>query len=96
VKRLFAAVHPQSVMTSDGGVRPQPIRDEDWAVHPQLVTAQGGTLHLRPMSAEDWTAIQQRRRRLRHRLRLRLLGVGRAGWIAVGVLVMLWTVGTLL
>jgi hypothetical protein len=96
VKRLFAAVHPQSVTGQDGGVRPQPMRDEEGAVHPQLVTAQGGTLHLRWMTAEDWAAIQQRRRRFRHRLRLRLLGVGRTGWIAVGLLVALWTVGTLL
>jgi hypothetical protein len=49
----------------------------------------------RPMTTEDWTAIHQRRRRLRQRLRRRLIGVGRAGWIAVGLLVVLWTVAIL-
>jgi hypothetical protein len=47
------------------------------------------------MTTEDWTAIHQRRRRLRQRLRRRLIGVGRAGWIAVGLLVVLWTVAIL-
>jgi hypothetical protein len=94
VRSLLAAVHPQSVTAQE--VLARPMRTEDWPVHPRLETAQGGTLSLRPMTAEDWAAIAQRRRRLRHRLRLRLLGVGRAGWIAVGVLLALWTVGTLL
>jgi len=49
----------------------------------------------RPMTTEDWTAIRQHRRRVRHRLRLRLIGLGRAGWVAVGVLVVLWTVAIL-
>ena len=52
-------------------------------------------VHPRPLTAEDWTAIRQHRRRLRHRLRLRLIGLGRAGWIAVGVLFVLWTVAIL-
>ncbi|HXW27829.1 MAG TPA: hypothetical protein VEK55_00580 [Xanthobacteraceae bacterium] len=66
------------------------------AVYPRSVTAQDGGVRPRPMTAEDWAAMRQRRRRLRQRFRLRMLGMGRAGWIAVGVLLALWTVGTLL
>jgi hypothetical protein len=58
--------------------------------------ARDGGVRPRPMTAEDWAAMRQRRRRFRQRLRLRLFGMGRTGWIAVGVLVALWTVGTLL
>jgi hypothetical protein len=66
------------------------------AVNPRSVMARDGGVRPRPMTAEDWAAMRQRRRRFRQRLRLRLFGMGRTGWIAVGVLVALWTVGTLL
>jgi hypothetical protein len=65
-------------------------------VNPRSVMGQDGGVRPRPMTAEDWAAMRQRHRRFRQRLRLRLLGMGRTGWIAVGVLVALWTVGTLL
>jgi len=79
LKIVFAVVRTECIH-AEGGLD---VRDLFAAVHP------------RPMTTEDWTAIHQRRRRLRHRLRLRVIGVGRAGWIAVGVLVALWTVAIL-
>ena len=56
----------------------------------------GSFAEVRPVTAEDWAAIRDRSRRIRRRLRLRLLGVRPAGWIAVGLLAVLWTVAVML
>jgi hypothetical protein len=50
----------------------------------------------RPMTVEDWAVIHQRGRRLRHRARLRLGTMRSASWIALGLLVALWTAAILL
>jgi hypothetical protein len=59
VKRLFAAVHPRSVATPDGGVRLRPMTTEDWAAMHQRRRRFRQRLRLRllGMGRAGWIAV---------------------------------------